>query len=64
MAPPIGVALRVESGGLMKLATDLVNAVLIKNGIVPTSINVAGKAIDTSASQPVSENNAFISVRP
>ena len=23
----------------MKLATDLVNAVLIKNGIVPTSIN-------------------------
>ena len=33
------MALRVESGGLMKLATDLVNAVLIKNGIVPTSIN-------------------------
>lgn len=38
MAPPIGVALRVCSGGLMKLATDLVNAVLIKNGIVPVSI--------------------------
>nr|UGK56602.1 hypothetical protein [Escherichia coli] len=44
----------------MKLATDLVNAVLIKNGIVPTSINELPvtslvKAIDTSASQPVSE---------